>query len=60
MNILMEAQSGGFGGGNSITLVIYLVAIIGVFYFLMIRPERKRKKKADEMRNSLAVGMEIT
>jgi len=42
------------------TFIIYLVVIVAVFYFFMIRPERKRKKQAEEMRNSLAVGTDIT
>jgi len=34
--------------------------MIAVMYFLMIRPENKKKKAAEEMRNSLKVGDEIT
>ena len=37
-----------------------LVAMIAVFYFLLIRPEQKRKKQAEEMRNSLKKGDQIT
>ncbi len=37
-----------------------LVAMIAIMYFLLIRPENKRKKEATAMRNSLAVGDEIT
>lgn len=37
-----------------------LVAMIAIFYFLMIRPENKRKKEAANLRNSLAVGDEVT
>ena len=33
--------------------MILLVAMIAVFYFLIIRPENKRKKQAEDMRNSL-------
>jgi len=40
--------------------IIYFVIIIAVFYFLMIRPERKRKKAAQDMRENLSVGDEIT
>ena len=40
--------------------IIMLVVMIAVFYFLMIRPENKRKKAVMEMRNSLKVGDEIT
>lgn len=40
--------------------IIMLVAMIAIFYFLMIRPENKRKKEAANLRNSLAVGDEVT
>ena len=42
------------------TMIIALVAIIAVFYFAMIRPENKKKKKAAEMRNNVKVGDMIT
>ena len=41
----------------SIIMILVLVAIV---YFMMIRPEGKRKKAAQELRDSLAVGDEIT
>ena len=40
--------------------LIMIVVMIAVFYFLMIRPENKRKKQAQAMRDSLTVGDEIT
>ncbi len=42
------------------TFLIMILAMFAIMYFLMIRPESKRKKKAEEMRNSLSVGEEIT
>lgn len=42
------------------TMIISLVVIIAVFYFAMIRPENKKKKKAAEMRANLKVGDMIT
>lgn len=42
------------------TWIIYFVVIIAVFYFMLIRPEKKRKKQQQEMRDSLAVGSDIT
>lgn len=42
------------------SMIIMLVVMIAVFYFMMIRPENKRKKAITEMRNSLKVGDEIT
>ncbi len=47
------------GGGMASTLVM-LVLMIGIFYFMLIRPENKRKKEAEQMRSALKVGDEIT
>jgi len=46
-------------GGNYM-IFVYFAVIIVVFYFMLIRPENKRKKKAQELRNTLSVGDEIT
>ncbi len=40
--------------------LIMVVVMIAIFYFLMIRPENKRKKQADEMRSNLKKGDQIT
>ncbi|MBO5340160.1 MAG: preprotein translocase subunit YajC [Oscillospiraceae bacterium] len=37
-----------------------LVLMFGALYFFMIRPENKKRKAAEAMRNSLAVGDVIT
>lgn len=37
-----------------------IVVMIAVMYFMLIRPENKKKKAAEEMRNSLKVGDTIT
>lgn len=42
------------------TMIIMMVAMVGIMYFLLIRPENKRKKEAAAMRSALAVGDEIT
>jgi len=39
---------------------IMLGLMFVMLYFFMIRPENKRKKEADDLRNSLAVGDEVT
>ena len=33
--------------------ILMLIVMVAIMYFLMIRPENKRKKKAQEMRDSL-------
>lgn len=40
--------------------ILMLVVLFAIMYFLMIRPENKRKKKAQEMRDSLKKGDVIT
>lgn len=40
--------------------MLLMVAMIAIFYFLIIRPENKRKKQAEQMRNSLKKGERIT
>lgn len=40
--------------------IVMLVLMFALLYFFMIRPENKRKKEAENLRNSLVVGDEIT
>ena len=36
--------------------LVYIVALFAIFYFLFIRPQKKKDKELKEMRDSLAVG----
>lgn len=58
---LLEGESATTGGtGGSWALMIVYIAIIGLaLYFLMIRPQRKRQKKEEQMRSNVQVGDEI-
>lgn len=58
MNLFLTsgAPQGIFGGGNTVTMIVYVVFIIGIMYFLMIRPQKQQEKKQKELINSLAVG----
>ena len=40
--------------------IIMIVVMIAIMYFMLIRPENKKKKAAEEMRSSLKVGDQIT
>ena len=48
------------GKGRAMTSVIMLGLMFVLLYFIMIRPERKKKKEADAMRDALKVGDKIT
>ena len=53
--ILTEAT-----GGQMAPTVVMLVVMVAVFYFMLIRPENKRKKEQENMRSALKVGDKIT
>ena len=44
---------------ESMYSIVMLVIVFAVMYFLMIRPENKKRKQAEEMRNNVALGDEI-
>ena len=56
LNFLTGAGLGGEMGST----VLMLVVMVGVFYFLLIRPENKRKKETEAMRSSVKNGDMIT
>ena len=55
VNFLNATAAGGMGSS-----VIMLVVMLAVFYFMLIRPENKRKKEAEQMRSSVKTGDKIT
>ena len=54
---LLESGSTGLQGISSL---IMIGGLLVVFYFFMIRPQKKQEKKDAEMRDSLQVGDEVT
>ena len=52
-------MTGALGGGMGGTILM-LAVMFGIFYFMLIRPENKRKKEAEQMRNSLKNGDQVT
>ena len=45
---------------STISSILLLVLMFGAMWFFMIRPENKRKKEAQQMRDSLKPGDEVT
>ena len=46
--------------GSSWSMIIMMVALFAIMYFLMIRPQKKKQKEEQEMRDSIQIGDEIT
>ena len=57
MNIAMML---GGEGGNTWTFILMIVVLGLALYFLMWRPQKKKEKQAQELRNSIEVGDEVT
>ena len=60
-NLLTDATTTATGGLlGSIFPLLMLVVMFIAMYFLTIRPQKKAEKEANEMRNNLEIGDEIT
>lgn len=46
-------------GNGLASTIIMLVVMVAVFYFMLIRPENKRKKEAEQLRTSVKVGDKV-
>ena len=58
MNLLLssEAEAAGQAMASPIVWVIYFAVLIGIFYFLFYRPQKKEQKKRSALINSVEVG----
>ena len=60
---LLENTTTPTGGGDLLTSlfpILMLVVMFVAMYFLTIRPQKKAEKEANDMRNNLQVGDEVT
>jgi preprotein translocase subunit YajC len=53
------AQAGNEGGGSIASLLLPLVLMGGVFYFLLIRPQKARQRQQQALLEALHVGDEV-
>jgi len=51
-----ESAESPFGG---VTMIIFVVAIMGMLYFMMIRPQRKRMKEHQQFMTTLKRGDKV-
>lgn len=55
----LTATTDTAGTESMMTTIVLIVVMFAIMYFIMIRPENKRKKEAEEMRSSVRNGDEI-
>lgn len=53
-----QASGGGFGGQATGTIVMF-AAIIGIFYFMIIRPQQKRMKEHQALLSAVKRGDKV-
>ena len=56
LNFFLFFQPPQGGGGSFIVAILPWVLIFGVFYFLLIMPQRKRQRQLQEMIGNLKAG----
>ncbi len=54
--LLEQAAAGQNAAGGWLTMIIWLVVMVGIMYFLMIRPQKNEQKRLTAMLNDMAVG----
>lgn len=57
--LFAQESAGNAAGGMSQTLIMIAIALV-FFYFILWRPEQKRRKVAEQMRSSLKKGDRVT
>ena len=56
IQFLTDASAQVGPAGSLTSTIVMIVLMVGVFYFMLIRPEKKRKKEAEDTRNSIKNG----
>jgi preprotein translocase subunit YajC len=57
-NVILDGNAQGQNAGpqSIIMLVVWIVVLVAMFYFMLIRPQRKQQKQMDALVSSLEVG----
>ena len=61
MSMFLTAAADTANGGGTMWTSLIMLAVLGVvFYFFIIRPQKKQEKETNALRNSLSIGDEVT
>jgi preprotein translocase subunit YajC len=58
-NVEILAATGSKASGGNLFLPIAVVAILGLMYFVMIRPQRNRQRQIQQVQNEIVPGMKV-
>jgi preprotein translocase subunit YajC len=58
-SLLAQSSSGAQQGGGLLGLLFPLVLLGGVFYFLLLRPQRAQRQRQQQLQSALDVGDEV-
>ena len=63
ISLLASTATSGASGtaqqGNPFSMIIMMVALFAIMYFVMIRPQKKKQKEEQQMRDNIQVGDEV-
>ncbi|MCR5251352.1 MAG: preprotein translocase subunit YajC [Lachnospiraceae bacterium] len=54
--LLTENAGAATGGAVGVSYIISIVAMVAIFYFFLLRPQKKEQKKIQEMLQAMEVG----
>ncbi|WBB69722.1 preprotein translocase subunit YajC [Micromonospora sp. WMMD812] len=58
-SVTVQYLAAGSGGAGGLTPILMIVLLFGVMYFMMIRPQQKRRREAEAMQSALSPGDEV-
>ncbi|MDR0798911.1 MAG: preprotein translocase subunit YajC [Dysgonamonadaceae bacterium] len=59
LGILLDGAPAGGSGFGSMSSILMIVLLFVVMYFFMIRPQQKKQKEIQKMREALKVGDKV-
>ena len=59
MDVFLVQDDAGGDGGSLLFPLLMLAGLFAIFYFLLVRPNRRRRQVMEQMQSQLAVGDEV-
>jgi len=59
-NLLTGGAQSAQTGGSGFSMIFLMIAMFAIMYFVMIRPQKKRQKEEQAMRDAVDTGDDIT